>query len=97
MLPRPIMIGLTLLIALVWTGNVIIGVVDPVRHDPSINALFALVVGAVFALGRKDHSGWREGRRKLAQLIAGAPERDDTDSADRSHEQRSDSETGEGP
>jgi hypothetical protein len=70
MLPRPLMIALTLLIAAVWAGNVVIGFIDPSRHDPSINAVFALAVGAVFAVGKRE-DGLKDARRRLGRLIAG--------------------------
>lgn len=54
MLPRPFAVGLAVLISVVWTANVVIGFIDPERSDPTINAVFAVVVGAVYALGRKD-------------------------------------------
>lgn len=56
MLPRPLTIALTVLISVVWAANVVIGFVDPSRSDPYINAIFAIVTGAVYALGRKQDS-----------------------------------------
>lgn len=70
MLPRPITVALTLLISLVWVGNVVVGFIDPQRHDPTINAIFAVVVGAIFALGRKDESV-SAARRRLGRFISG--------------------------
>lgn len=54
MLPRPLVAALTILIALAWTANVAVGFVYPDRHDPGLNAIFAIVVGAVYALGRRN-------------------------------------------
>lgn len=54
MLPRGVTVGLTVLISLVWAGNVIIGFLNPALRDPMINAIFAIVVGSLYALGRKD-------------------------------------------
>lgn len=70
MLPRPLFTALTVLISLAWAVNVVIGFVDPSRHDPSINAIFAVVVGAVYALSHANGKG-RGLRKKLGQLIAG--------------------------
>ncbi|MGW5720765.1 hypothetical protein ACWEVP_31650 [Amycolatopsis sp. NPDC003865] len=71
MLPRPLMIALAVLISLVWAVNVIVGFIDPARHDPTLNAIFALVVGAVFALGRKESRAVKDARRRIAHAIAG--------------------------
>jgi hypothetical protein len=70
-LPRPLMIALAVLIAVVWAVNVVVGFVDPDRHDPTLNAIFALVVGAVFALGRKESTSVREARKRIGHAIAG--------------------------
>lgn len=53
MLPRGVTVGLTVLISLVWAGNVIVGFTNPALRDPMINAIFAIVVGSLYALGRK--------------------------------------------
>ncbi|MFE0021897.1 hypothetical protein [Amycolatopsis sp. NPDC059021] len=74
MLPRPLVTALTILIAAAWTGNVIVGFIAPERHDPTINAVFAIVVGAVYALGHRSKSKAKAARRRLAELIAGEPD-----------------------
>ncbi len=71
MLPRPLVIALALLISIVWAVNVVVGFVDPTRHDPTLNGIFALVVGAVFALGRKEESKVKAVRKRIARAIAG--------------------------
>lgn len=48
------MIGLAVLISSMWAVNLIVGFLYPGRSDPYVNAIFAIVVGAVYALGRKD-------------------------------------------
>lgn len=54
MLPQPLVTALTILISLVWTTNVVVGFLAPERHDASLNAIFAVVVGGIYALQRKD-------------------------------------------
>jgi len=76
-LPRPLMIAIAVLVTLAWAVNVVLGFLYPGRADPSLNAIFATVVGAAFALGKPG--GKPNGtRQKLARLIAG-------DAADREH------------
>ncbi len=83
MLPRPLVIGLAVLISILWATNLIVGYLYPGRSDPALNAIFAIVVGAVFALGRKGEGVSQSARRKIAQLIdpknAGGQEETDTD------------------
>jgi hypothetical protein len=52
-LPRPLVIGLTVLIAVMWAANLIVGYLYPDRSDPAVNAIFALVAGAVYGLQRR--------------------------------------------
>ncbi len=54
MLPRWLVTAITVLITVVWAINVGLGFFAPGRHDPSLNALFAVVVGGLLAVGRKD-------------------------------------------
>ncbi|WP_134664022.1 hypothetical protein [Amycolatopsis sp. CFH S0078] len=70
MLPRPLVTALTILISMAWTVNVVVGFVSPDRHDPTINAIFAIVVGAVYALGHRNTQKVTEARQRLAELIA---------------------------
>lgn len=53
MLPRPLVIGLTILIATMWAANLIVGYLFPDRSDPAVNAIFAIVAGAVYGLQRR--------------------------------------------
>lgn len=55
MIPPQILTALAILISAVWLVNVVLGFLAPERHDPAINGLFAVVVGALFAVGRKDN------------------------------------------
>lgn len=50
-LPRLLIIALTVLIAGIWAANTVLGFIDPARHDPTLNAVFAVVVGGVYAIG----------------------------------------------
>jgi hypothetical protein len=72
MLPRPVMVGLIILIALAWATNLVVGFLYPGRSDPAVNAIFAVVASAVVALGRGG-GPTKTVRRKLSQLIE--PER----------------------
>jgi hypothetical protein len=84
-LPRPLVTALTILITVAWAGNVVVGFVSPERHDPTINAIFAIVVGAVYALGHRNTAKAKKARRRLADLIAGdaeEPQPDEQDSPD---------------
>ncbi|HEX5119824.1 MAG TPA: hypothetical protein VFW65_31955 [Pseudonocardiaceae bacterium] len=63
---------LTVLVAVAWAANVVVGFVSPERHDPTLNAVFGIVVGGVLALRRPDPSGTPSRvRAELARLIAG--------------------------
>lgn len=74
MLPRGLFLAITCLICAVWTANVIVGFVDPTKHDPAINAIFAIVVGAVYALGRKEPGDTtRSLRQRIGAAISGDP------------------------
>lgn len=86
MLPRPLVTALTILITLAWTGNVIVGFVSPERHDPTINAIFAIVVGAAYALGHRSSAKTKKARQQLAQLIAGEDEETKPDRQDKPDE-----------
>lgn len=76
-LPRPVAIGLTVLISLMWAANLVVGFLLPGRSDPYVNAIFAIVCTAVYALGRKQNPQIRGARRRLADAIAGEPETED--------------------
>lgn len=71
------MIALAVLISIVWAVNVVVGFVNPDRHDPTLNAIFALVVGAVFALGRKESPAATAARKRIARVIAGEDDEDE--------------------
>lgn len=86
MLPRPLVTALAVLISIAWAANLIIGFLYPGRSDPALNAIFAIVVGAVFALGRRDErAASRTVRKKIADAIDPGPSDGDTpDRGDRS-------------
>lgn len=67
MLPRPIVIGLVVLVAIVWATNVVVGYLVPDRNDPAINAIFAAVMSGVYALGKAPS---RRRRRNPANALA---------------------------
>lgn len=72
MLPRPLFYALTGLITLMWAVNLSVGLLFPGRSDPYVNAIFGMVVAAVYALGRKGSAEQRNlasrAREKLEQL-----------------------------
>lgn len=68
MLPRPLVIALAVLISIMWAANLVVGFLYPGRSDPALNAIFAIVAGSVFALGRNGSSPGRI-RRKVTKLI----------------------------
>ncbi|WP_143267147.1 hypothetical protein [Amycolatopsis thailandensis] len=76
------MTALTILISVAWTGNVVVGFIYPDRHDPTINAIFAIVVGAVYALGHRNTAKFKEARRRLADMIAGDEKEETPDEQD---------------
>ncbi|MFK0249292.1 hypothetical protein ACIQUM_31725 [Amycolatopsis azurea] len=82
MLPRPLVTALTILITIAWTGNVVVGFISPDRHDPTINAIFAIVVGAVYALGHRNTAKVKRARQRLAELVAGDSEESKPDEED---------------
>lgn len=71
MLPRPLIIAITILITIAWAVNVGVGFFDPDRHDPTISAIFAVVVGAIYALRPNGRGKVSAARRALGRLIAG--------------------------
>lgn len=90
MFPRPLIIGLTVLITIAWAANLTVGIVSPGKSDPALNAIFAIVVGAVFAFSRKSPGNGLDGespgqnvRRRLADLIEPKPDADRAESDDR--------------
>lgn len=50
MLPRPLVVALTILISIMWATNLIVGYLAAGRADPAVNAIFALVAGAVYGI-----------------------------------------------
>ena len=74
MLPRWATLALAIVIALIWAANMIVGMFDPTRFNPSIAGIFGIVVGAVFGLDRFAQ------RRKQVQR---APEQGGDTSTDR--------------
>lgn len=56
MLPKPLLIALTILIAMAFAANVIVSYVDPPRAVPAINTIFGAVLGALFMSGQKDNA-----------------------------------------
>ncbi|MGB3443900.1 MAG: hypothetical protein WBA97_34615 [Actinophytocola sp.] len=84
MLPRPLVIALAILISIMWAANLVVGFLYPGRSDPALNAIFAIVVGATFALGRRTENGpARSVRSKLAKLLDSEPKTNEDESDDR--------------
>lgn len=53
-LPKSLLIALTILISLAWIANLTIGWLDPARAIPAVNTIFGIVAGGLFTLGQKD-------------------------------------------
>jgi hypothetical protein len=74
-LSRPLALGLAILVAVVWATSIAAALVFPDRYeiDTEINAIFAIVVGAVFGLTpKRDQVG--NARRALGRRrIGGSP------------------------
>jgi hypothetical protein len=84
MLPRPLLTGLTVLISIVWAGNVVAGYLDPAHHDATINAIFGIVVGSIYGLSelrdrKRRKAAVGRARRRLAELVGGDSESEDDD------------------
>lgn len=85
MLPRALLAALTVVITIAWAANVVIGFLVPDRHDSALNAIFAVVIGSVYALGSRDpRRAARAARRRVGRLIAG--DQDDNDREDEDDE-----------
>lgn len=78
MLPRPLVTALAILISIMWATNLIVGFLYPGRSDPYLNAIFAIVVGAVFALGKREPTS-QQARKKLARLLDPEQQPDEPD------------------
>jgi hypothetical protein len=52
-LPRPVITFLVILVSLAWTANLVVGYFKLAETEPSVNAIFAIIVGALFAMGKK--------------------------------------------
>lgn len=77
MLPRPIAVGLTVLISFMWAVNLVVGFLYPGRSDPYVNAIFGVVVAAVYTLGRRDTAAVRRARARLAQAVESGQSEDE--------------------
>lgn len=56
MVPRPLATAIVVVVCLVWVGNFAATVFVPgYQNDPSINFVFATIVGGSLALRRSDH------------------------------------------
>lgn len=55
MLPQPLIVALVILVSLAWTANLVVGYFKLAETEPSVNAVFAIIVGALFAMGRKKN------------------------------------------
>ena len=66
MFSRPLAIGISILVSTVWAANLVVGAFYPERHDATINAIFAIIVGAVFGLTPKRET-LAAARRRLAR------------------------------
>ena len=72
-LPRPLVIAIASIVALLWATNVVIGFVDPGRSVAGLNVIFGMIVGSAFALDNPV-------TKRVAQLLK--PPSDDTKTTD---------------
>jgi hypothetical protein len=70
---RPLAIGISVLVSVVWAANLVVGALYPDRHDATINAIFAIIVGAVFGLTPKRET-LAAARRRLTRASGDEPE-----------------------
>lgn len=89
MLSRPLAIGIAILVSVVWAANLVVGILYPERHDATINAIFAIIVGAVFGLTPKRHLV-QNARRRLSRLTGDTPGDDDTEPSEDTDPSRGD-------
>lgn len=52
-MPRSLLVYLVILTSVGWAINLAVELLSKGNGDPAINGIFAIVVGALFALGRK--------------------------------------------
>jgi hypothetical protein len=53
-LPRPLLIALTIVISLAWIANIVVSYVDPAKAIPAVNTIFGIVAGSLYVIGQKD-------------------------------------------
>lgn len=52
-LPQSVTTGIAIVVTLAWVANLIVGYFKIADTDPSVNAVFMIIVGALFAMSRK--------------------------------------------
>jgi hypothetical protein len=61
MLPKPVVVGIALLVSFVWAANFVVDVLTH-RGDGTINALFGIVISSIFYVGARRKVGSRKDR-----------------------------------
>lgn len=58
MLPKPVVVGIALLVSFVWLANFVVDVITH-RGDSYINGLFGIVISSIFFAGSRRKAGSR--------------------------------------
>lgn len=56
-MPKPLLIGLVVLVSAAWIANLTIGYLGIADTEPSVNAVFMLIIGALFPVVRRAVRG----------------------------------------
>lgn len=83
MLPRPVVVGIAVIVSLAWAANVVIGFMDPSRRDPELNKIFGVIVGATFVLSASKAEAVGNLRQKIAGLLDPARKKNGNGEEDR--------------
>ncbi|RSM73444.1 hypothetical protein DMH04_41265 [Kibdelosporangium aridum] len=60
-MPKSLLIGLVVLVAVAWATNLTIGYLGIAETEPSVNAIFMMILGALFPAVRKMIRGSKNG------------------------------------
>lgn len=72
-LPRPLWIALTVIIALAWLGNLVVGWLDLGRTEPAVNFIFGAVIGSLYVVRPKA----AEAAKNIVDAISGSKPTDE--------------------
>ncbi len=72
-LPRALWIGLTVIIALAWLANLIVGWLALGRTEPAVNFIFGAIVGSLYVVRPRA----AEAAKNIVDAISGRPAAED--------------------